>query len=70
MVRKILRYLKGTVDFGLTLESRKYINITGYADADWAIDPDDMRCAVGYCIFLGNNLISWWSKKTTYCVKI
>lgn len=62
-VKRILRYLKGTTNQGLTLQSCKTLNINGYADADWATDYDDRKSTSGYCIFLGKNPISWCSKK-------
>ena len=42
-VKRILRYLKGTMNFGLSLKTCKSLNITGYTDADWATDPDDRK---------------------------
>lgn len=63
-VKRILRNLKGTISQGLIPESCKFINIHhGYADADWATDPDDRRSTIEYCIFLRKNPISWCSKK-------
>ena len=62
-VKHILRYLKGTLDHGLhiTLSSPK--SLTAYSDADWAGCPDTRRSTSGYCVYLGNNLISWSSKR-------
>lgn len=42
-VKRILRYLSGTLDFGLTLQPSFYQTMTleGYYDADWASDPND-----------------------------
>ncbi|KAH9782476.1 hypothetical protein KPL71_008908 [Citrus sinensis] len=39
------------------------MQLTGFIDADWACDLDDRRSIGAYCIYLGNNLISWSSKK-------
>lgn len=58
-VKRILRYLKGTIHYGLTLSISENINLSGYADTDWGSDPDDRRSTSGYCIFLGKNPISW-----------
>ncbi|KAH9654345.1 hypothetical protein KPL70_027718 [Citrus sinensis] len=39
------------------------MTLTGYTDADWANNIDDRKSTGGYYIYLGNNLISWSSKK-------
>ncbi|CAH9137156.1 unnamed protein product, partial [Cuscuta epithymum] len=63
-VKRIYRYLQGTMDYGLWLQSNRDISlIVAYSDADWAGCPDSSRSTTGYAIFLGPNLISWRSKK-------
>ncbi|XP_019051759.1 PREDICTED: uncharacterized protein LOC109114100 [Nelumbo nucifera] len=63
LVKRILRYLKGTIDFALVFHPDTCYTDNGYCDADWAGCLDD-RCSVGgYAVFLGSNLISWHSHK-------
>nr|KYP42777.1 Retrovirus-related Pol polyprotein from transposon TNT 1-94 [Cajanus cajan] len=65
-VKRILRYLKGTISHGLHFRPAvlgKSFNLTAMCDADWASDIDDKRSTSGSSIFLGPNLISWWSRK-------
>jgi len=39
------------------------LQLKAISDADWAGDPNDMRSTTGLVVFLGNNPISWSSKK-------
>jgi hypothetical protein len=65
LVKRILRYIKGTLDFGLHIGVSDPCSVTAYSDADWAGCPDTRRSTSGFCVFLGDNLISWSSKRQT-----
>lgn len=60
--KRVLRYLKGTIDHGLWYTKGK-LNLQAFCDSDWAGDPDDRRSTTGFGIFLGSCLISWTAKK-------
>ncbi|PKU80641.1 Retrovirus-related Pol polyprotein from transposon TNT 1-94 [Dendrobium catenatum] len=62
ILKRILRYLNGTLHYGLPI-LRGDMKLTAYSDADWAGDKQDRKSTTGFCIFLGNTLISWSSKK-------
>ncbi|RVW65072.1 Retrovirus-related Pol polyprotein from transposon RE1 [Vitis vinifera] len=62
-VKRILRYVQGTLHFGLKFTSCSSMGLVAYSDADWAGCPDTRRSTSGYSIFLGNNLVSWSAKK-------
>ncbi|KAJ7954112.1 Retrovirus-related Pol polyprotein from transposon TNT 1-94 [Quillaja saponaria] len=64
-VHRILRYLKSAAGKGLLFEKHKSLKLEAYTDADWAGSLDDRRSTSGYCIFVGENLVSWRSKKQT-----
>ncbi|XP_068645126.1 uncharacterized mitochondrial protein AtMg00810-like [Aristolochia californica] len=63
-VKRILRYVKGTLHYGLTFRpSASPGSLVAYSDADWAGCPDTRRSTSGYSIYLGDNLVSWSAKK-------
>jgi hypothetical protein len=64
-VKWILRYLQGTLDYGLLLHRASPSELVVYTDADWAGCPDTHQSISGYAVFLGDNHISWSSKRHT-----
>ncbi|GKD80842.1 ribonuclease H-like domain-containing protein, partial [Tanacetum coccineum] len=58
-----LWYVRGTLDYGLQLFSSSTTNLVAYSNVDWASCPNTRRSTSGYYIFLGNNLLSWSSKR-------
>jgi len=63
LVKRILRYLRGTIDCGLVISSSTSTDLKAYSDADWGGCPDTCRSTSGYCVYLGDSLISWSSKR-------
>ena len=62
-VKRILRYVKGTLDLGIRIQKSPTMLLSGFSDVDWAGCPDDRRSTSGFAVFLGANLISWSSRK-------
>ncbi|XP_026452229.1 uncharacterized protein LOC113352646 [Papaver somniferum] len=62
-VKRILRYLQGTLSFGLQFRKSSSLQLQAYSDADWDGDTYDGRSTSGMAIFLGPNLISRYSRK-------
>jgi histone deacetylase 1/2 len=62
-VKRILRYLQGTLSLGLKIGQSKSTMVSAFSDADWAGCPDDRRSTGGFAVFFGSNLISWCAKK-------
>ena len=59
-VKRILRYLRRTIDHALHGGDLRW---TGYSDANWASDKDEHKSTSGYASILGGGADSWWSKK-------
>ena len=61
----LLRYLKHVPSQGLIFPSALNLTVTKYADVDWGNYVDTRKSTSGNCVFLGDALISWKSKKQT-----
>ena len=61
--------MKETEDYGLKFSTDGEIKLIGFTYADWACDIDDRKSTGAYCIYLGNNLISWSSKKQSIATR-
>ncbi|PKU64658.1 Retrovirus-related Pol polyprotein from transposon TNT 1-94 [Dendrobium catenatum] len=62
MLKKLLRYIQGTVAFGLPI-TRSNLTLRTFSDADWVSDPITRKSTTGFCTFLGETLVSWTVKK-------
>ena len=65
IVKRILRYVAGTLDYGMRILCQSSLQLYAFSDADWAGCPLTRRSTTGLCIFLGGNCISWSAKKQT-----
>ena len=64
--KHILRYLKGTIYYGLKYEANQNINLEGYVDSDWEGSAIN-RKRTSRCFFsMGSSVISWFRKKQSY----
>ncbi|XP_066385276.1 uncharacterized mitochondrial protein AtMg00810-like [Miscanthus floridulus] len=63
MLKRILWYIKGTTTLGVQLRTASTPTITAYSNANWAGCPDTWRSTSGFCVFFGNSLVSWSSKR-------
>ncbi|GJT87374.1 hypothetical protein Tco_1069091 [Tanacetum coccineum] len=60
---RVLRYLKGSLGSGIQINKTGNLKLRAYADSDWARCPATRKSIFGYCVFLGDLLITWKSKK-------
>jgi hypothetical protein len=59
-VKRIMRYIEGTLQYGLKFKKSSSMILSGFSDADCS---NGRRSTSGFAIFLGSNLISWSSRK-------
>jgi hypothetical protein len=60
--KHVMRYLKGTLDFGLCYNGDQDFRLIGYTDSDWAGSVFDINITSG-CFSLGSTITSWQSRK-------
>ena len=60
---RVLRYLKGTPDYGLVFGTQKNLHLQPWTDSSWGDDPNDSRSTHGYIFLLAGGPIAWKSQK-------
>lgn len=60
---RILHYVCGTMFRCLPISSSPDLTLRAYANADWASEISDRKSTSGFCVFLGDFVISWKNKK-------
>ena len=63
IARRVLRYVQGTLDYGIEYTRGKSATLIGYCDADWGGSEDDSRSTSGYAFSFGGGVFSWASVK-------
>ena len=62
-VGRIIHYLRGSSGYGLFFPAGSSLHLVAYSDSNWAGCPNTRQSVMGWCMFLGDSLISWKSKK-------
>lgn len=68
-MKRIIQYLLGTSTRGLFFPQGNCLLLTAYADTDWVSCPGTRLSMTGWCMYLGNSLISWKCKKQEHVSK-
>ncbi|XP_034212760.1 secreted RxLR effector protein 161-like [Prunus dulcis] len=61
--KRVLRYVKGTLDYGLEYVKGKEAVLIGYCDSDWSGSVDDSESTSGYAFSFGSGVFAWASVK-------
>ena len=62
-IKRIFRYLKGTIEFGIWYPKGNELTLVAYKNANWAGSIDDRKSTSGAALYSGDFLVSWSSKK-------
>ena len=66
VVKRIIKYVGGTCDYGLFYSKESNLSLVGFSDSDWARNVDDRKSTTGGCFYVGANLVAWMSKKKNF----
>jgi hypothetical protein len=62
-IKRILRYVKGTLSHGLYYSHTNEFDLVGYSDSDWSENLDDRKSTLDFMFFMGSTTFTWLSKK-------
>lgn len=62
-LKRLLRYLKGTVNHGLVLKKNNSLSLVAFSDSDWGRNLDQRNSTSGYILYFDLDSISWKSSK-------
>ncbi|XP_039141190.1 secreted RxLR effector protein 161-like [Dioscorea cayenensis subsp. rotundata] len=62
-VKRILRYISGTIGYGIHYKKGENFKLMDYSDSDWGGSQDDRKSTIGWVFSLGSSVIAWCSKK-------
>ncbi|XP_038902364.1 secreted RxLR effector protein 161-like [Benincasa hispida] len=61
--KRVICYISGIKHYRLYFQPSHNLNVSAYSDADWVSNLDDRKSVAAYCTFVGNNIVSWSSRK-------
>eukprot|EP00253_Pinus_taeda_P010842 PITA_10842 len=62
-VKHVLRYLRGTTQYGLWYRRIEGVKLQGFTDVDWAWSPSDKKITLGGIFSIGSTTVSWYNRK-------
>lgn len=62
-IKRIFKYIKGTINFGIRFKSNATLNLDCFSDADYAGDVDTIKSTSGFVFMFGTGSISWGSNR-------
>ncbi|KAJ3691578.1 hypothetical protein LUZ61_020742 [Rhynchospora tenuis] len=62
-IKRIIRYVKGTLSHGLFYSYTDEFDLVGYTDSDWCRDIDDRKSTAGFVFYMGDTAFTWVLKK-------
>jgi hypothetical protein len=63
--KHVMRYLKGTIEYGIKYDLDCEFKLQGYFDLVWDGSVTDRKSTSGCCFSLGSGMITWFSRKQT-----
>ena len=65
-LKRIIKYVETTAEFGVWYNKDTSDVLAGHFDTNWVGNADDRKSTSGGCFYVGNNLVSWMSKKQNF----